>query len=137
MLRSLFKKLPDDPLAEIRELDNIKIQEIVKKIGKYNKKQFLQRVAALRIPFENRNMAVLLDAITTATLNWLSVNNWNFEGLSMSYGKFKKVIYSINQLDSKIAIDPLDNPYLDDIQFYGNYRAVSYTHLTLPTILLV
>lgn len=130
MFRSLFKKLPDDPLTEIRELDNIKIQEIVKKIGKYNKKQFLQRVAALRIPFENRNMAVLLDAITTATLNWLSVNNWNFEGLSMSYGKFKKVIYSINQLDSKIAIDPLDNPYLDDIQFYGNYRVMPGINLT-------
>lgn len=130
MFRSLFEKLSADPLAEIRELDNIKIQEIVKKIGKYNKKQFLQRVAALRIPFENRDTAVLLDAITTATLNWLSVNNWNFEGFPMSYGKFKKVIYSINQLESKSAIDPLDNPYLDDIQFYGNYRVMPGINLT-------
>ena len=79
-----------DTLSEIKNLDNVKIQKIVENIGNMIK-EFLQRLAALRIPFENRDKAVLLDATTTATLNWLSENNWNFNGLSMSYGKFKKL----------------------------------------------
>lgn len=121
---SIFESMLSDTLSEIKNLDNVKIQKIVENIGKYDKKEFLQRLAALRIPFENRDKAVLLDATTTATLNWLSENNWNFNGLSMSYGKFKKVIQQINQLDSKMAIDPLDNPYIDNIQFYGNHKVI-------------
>ncbi|HFZ4996080.1 TPA: hypothetical protein ACIKV0_003315 [Enterococcus faecalis] len=121
---SIFESMLSDTLSEIKNLDNVKIQKIVENIGKYDKKEFLQRLAALRIPFENRDKAVLLDATTTATLNWLSENNWNFNGLSMSYGKFKKVIQQINQLDSKMAIDPLDNPYIDNIQFYGNHKVM-------------
>lgn len=121
---SIFESMLSDTLSEIKNVDNGKIQKIVENIGKYDKKEFLQRIAALRILFENRDKAVLLDATTTATLNWLSENNWNFNGLSMSYGKFKKVIQQINQLDSKMAIDPLDNPYIDNIQFYGNHKVM-------------
>jgi len=127
---SLFERPLSNPLSEIRELDNIKIQEIVKKLDKYDKRELLQRLSALRLPFENRDKAVLIDAITTATLNWLSKNAWNFEGISMSYGKFKKVIQSVNQLKSKMAIDPLDNPYIDDIQFYGNHKVMPGINLT-------
>ena len=130
MLASLFEKLSSNPLEEIKVADNIKIQGIVEDISKYDKRELLQRLAALRLSFENRDKAVLLDAITTATLNWLSENNWNFEGFSMSYGKFKKVIQQINQLDSKSAIDPLDNPYIDDIQFYGNHKVMPGINLT-------
>src|SRR5699024_11611853 len=122
--------LSSNPLEKIKAADNIKIQGIVEDISKYDKRELLQRLAALRLSFENRDKAVLLDAITTATLNWLSENNWNFEGFSMSYGKFKKVIKQINQLDSKSAIDPLDNPYIDDIQFYGNHKVMPGINLT-------
>lgn len=129
-LASLFEKLSSNPLEEIKVSDNIKIQGMVEDISKYDKRELLQRVAALRLEFKNRDKAVLLDAITTATLNWLSENNWNFEGFSMSYGKFKKVIQKINQLASKSAIDPLDNPYVDDIQFYGNHKVMPGINLT-------
>lgn len=104
--------------------DEKKIQELLENIVKYDKYEFLLRVSALRLPYKNRDKAVLIDAITTATLNWLDVNDWNFEGIPMSYGKFKKVINYLNQMDSKRLIDPIDNPYLDSVQFYGNYEVM-------------
>ncbi|MCC9085751.1 hypothetical protein LOS25_16660 [Enterococcus faecium] len=85
-----FESMLSDTLSEIKNLDNVKIQKIVENIGKYDKKSFC-KTCCTKIPFENRDKAVLLDATTTATLNWLSENNWNFNGLSMSYGKFKKL----------------------------------------------
>lgn len=112
------------PLDSLKEGDNDKIEKIIKSINKYNKSQFLQRISALRFHFKNRDKAVLIDAITTEMLRWLYKNNWNFDGIPMSYGKFKKIIGSINQLRSKVAIDPLDGPYIDDIQFYGNYKVL-------------
>ena len=105
-----------------KDEDSKKIKEIIEDLSKYNKFEFLQRVSALRLCFENRDKAVLIDAITTEMLRWLFQNSWNYNGLSMSYGKFKKVIRQVNQLSSKIRIDPLDNPYIDEIQFYGNYK---------------
>lgn len=108
----------------LKDEDNDKIEKIIKSIDKYDKSQFLQRISALRLHFKNRDKAVLIDAVTTETLRWLYKNNWNFDGIPMSYGKFKKIIGSINQLGSKTAIDPLDNPYIDDIQFYGNYKVL-------------
>lgn len=111
-------------LGPLKEEDNSKIEKIIKGIDKYDKSQFLQRVSALRLHFKNRDKAILIDAVTTETLRWLYRNSWNFDGIPMSYGKFKQIINSINQLGSKAAIDPLDNPYIDDIQFYGNYKVL-------------
>lgn len=111
-------------LDHLKEGDNDNIEKIIKSINKYNKSQFLQRISALRLHFKNRDKAVLIDAVTTEVLRWLYKNNWNFDGILMSYGKFKKIIGSINQLKSKAAIDPLDGPYIDDIQFYGNYKVL-------------
>ncbi|QQP70187.1 hypothetical protein JHE06_11535 [Carnobacterium sp. CS13] len=108
----------------LKDDDSEKIKEIIERLNRYDKLEFLQRVSALRLCFENRDKAVLIDAITTEMLRWLFKNNWNYNGLSMSYGKFKKVINLVNQLSSKNAIDPLDNPYVDEIQFYGNYKVL-------------
>lgn len=119
----MFDKLISS-LGPLKEEDNSKLEKIIKGIDKYDKSQFLQRVSALRLHFKNRDKAVLIDAVTTETLRWLHKNNWNFDGRLMSYGKFKKIIKSINQLESKVNIDPLDGPYIDDIQFYGNYKVL-------------
>ncbi|HFD3448884.1 TPA: hypothetical protein ACF3RE_000495 [Enterococcus faecium] len=119
-----MESIMQDSLMNYKKKDDINIKELVDSIGQYDKGQFLQRISALRTFFENRNKAFLLDGITTATINWLSKNNWNFDGLPMSYGRFKKIINKINQLESKVAIDPLDNPYVDYILFQGNYKVM-------------
>lgn len=121
---SFIEKLISNTALGMTNVDEKKIQELLESIAKYDKYEFLLRISALRLPYKNRDKAVLLDAITTATLNWLDVNNWNFEGIPMSYGKFKKVINYLNQMDSKRLIDPIDNPYIDSVQFYGNYEVM-------------
>ena len=121
---SFIEKLISNTGVRMTNLDERKIQKLIESIATYDKYEFLLRVSALRLPYKNRDKAVLLDAITTATLNWLDVNNWNFEGIPMSYGKFKKVINYLNQMDSKRLIDPIDNPYIDSVQFYGNYEVM-------------
>ena len=94
-----MESIMQDSLMNYKKKDDINIKELVDSIGQYDKGQFLQRISALRTFFENRNKAFLLDGITTATINWLSKNNWNFDGLPMSYGRFKKIINKINQLN--------------------------------------
>lgn len=119
------KRISEEVLLNVfKDEDDAKIEKIITGIKKYDKKMFLQRVSALRLCFENRNLAVLIDAIITETLRWLSTNEWDHTGITMSYGKFKKIINSVNQLESKSAVDSFDNPYMDDIQFYGNYRVL-------------
>ncbi|WP_430838951.1 hypothetical protein [Enterococcus faecalis] len=43
---SIFESMLSDTLSEIKNLDNVKIQKLVENIGKYDKKEFLQRLFA-------------------------------------------------------------------------------------------
>ncbi|EDO1153335.1 hypothetical protein FQS07_13925 [Listeria innocua] len=104
--------------------DKMELEQIIMKIQQFDKLEFLSRVAALRLYYKNRDKAVLLDAITTATINWLSENEWNYSGITMSYGKFKKTIQNLNNLDITINIDPTENPYIERILCFGNYDII-------------
>ncbi|EHC2216489.1 hypothetical protein JTZ08_001202 [Listeria monocytogenes] len=111
--------------------DKMELEQIIMKIQQFDKLEFLSRVAALRLYYKNRDKAVLLDAITTATINWLSENEWNYSGIAMSYGKFKKTIQNLNNLDIKINIDPTENPYIERILCYGNYDIIPGINISL------
>ncbi|EAG2102256.1 hypothetical protein BCZ12_01600, partial [Listeria monocytogenes] len=104
--------------------DKMELEQIIMKIQQFDKLEFLSRIAALRLYYKNRDKAVLLDAITTATINWLSENEWNYSGIAMSYGKFKKTIQNLNNLDITINIDPTENPYIERILCFGNYDII-------------
>ena len=56
-------------------------------IGNFDKGQLLKRLSALRVFYENRNKASLIDGVMTIILNWLNDHNWNDSGIQMSYGK--------------------------------------------------
>lgn len=101
--------------------DTQQLNDIINNISKYDKLQFLHRVSTLRLFYENRDKAFLIDSIITEMLNWLAHNDWEYTGIQMSYGKFKAVIVEVNQLDLKMGVDPLDNPYYSRILFFGNY----------------
>ncbi|MBF2599172.1 hypothetical protein IA929_04040 [Listeria seeligeri] len=105
--------------------DTEKLDKIIASLKSFDKLEFLSRIAALRLYYENRDNAVLLDAITTVTINWLSNNEWDLTGISMSYGRFKRIINDINNLDISRNIDPTENPYVERILCYGNYNIIT------------
>ncbi|MBC6135423.1 hypothetical protein HB825_11310 [Listeria booriae] len=112
--------------------DEIKLDKIMNTIESFDKLEFLSRIAALRLYFQNRDKPVLLDVITTATINWLSKNEWNHSGIGMSYGKFKKIIQDLNNLEIKRNIDPAENPYVERILCFENYNIIPGINYT-PT----
>jgi hypothetical protein len=101
------------------------MNDIYDTIGNFDKVQLLKRLSALRLFYENRNKAPLIDGFMTIILNWLNDHNWNDSGIQMSYGKFKNLIQKINNSSLSMAIDPLDDPYIDRILFYGNHLVLS------------
>ncbi|MBC1501836.1 hypothetical protein HB943_14640 [Listeria weihenstephanensis] len=114
------------------EKDEMKLDKIMNIIEPFDKLEFLSRIAALRLYFQNRDKPVLLDVITTATINWLSKNEWNHSGTGMSYGKFKKIIQDLNNLEIRRNIDPAENPYVERILCFDNYNIIPGINYT-PT----
>lgn len=104
--------------------DEMKLNKIMNIIEPFDKLEFLSRIAALRLYFQNRDKPVLLDVITTAIINWLSENEWSYSGIAMSYGKFKRIIQDLNNLDIRRNIDPAENPYVERIFCFGNYNVI-------------
>lgn len=95
------------------------LENIVEQVKKYNVLDFIIKLSSLYVLPENQSKTVVLDPLMQSLLNLDSsfFNNTK----PMSYGRFKTVIRSLNELSFSSLIDPIEYPFVQDIRFLENY----------------
>lgn len=124
MINELFEGLNYGEFPrKLQEEDNKKIKEIVLKLKEYDIFDFISKVAALNLIPCNQNKCIILDAIINGVL---SEDNNFFDGSNkISIKKFKDAVNEGMQLNQAVNIDPADMPFVQQIQFFGNYFIMS------------
>lgn len=97
--------------------------QIMEELEPYNKEDLLLKFAGLRLFFENRNKAPIIDQLIQNVLIWLRENKWNYSGYPISYGKFKKILRQATK-EYSFRVDPLENPFIANVCFYNNYKVM-------------
>lgn len=124
MINELFEGLNYGEFPrKLQEEDNKKIKEIVLKLKEYDIFDFISKVAALNLIPCNQNKCIILDALINGVL---SEDNNFFDGSNkISIKKLKDAVNEGMQLNQAVNIDPADMPFVQQIQFFGNYFIMS------------
>ncbi|MCD9025594.1 hypothetical protein [Cohnella silvisoli] len=99
------------------------MQNIIGEVKKYDVFDFVARVSALNLLPDNQNKAILLDALVSSLLS-LKCNEYTSSN-KMSSGKFRSIIYQLDAMDLKRAVDPSENTFVENVMFYDNYLIFS------------
>jgi len=99
--------------------DYKEMQNILNQVKNYDVFDFMARISALNLVPENQNKSILFDALIASllTLKRTEYTSTN----KMSSGKFRKIINQIDNLNLKMALDPEENVFIENIMFYDNY----------------
>ena len=95
------------------------IQSILDEVKRYDIFDFLAKLSALNLIPENQNKSILFDTLVASVLT-LNRNDYTSKN-KMSSGRFRKIINRLGSLDLKSSIDPVENTFIENIMFYGNY----------------
>lgn len=105
--------------SEKKNSDIFIINEILNEVKKYNVYDFISRVSALRLIPENQSKAVVLDCLIACVL---TIKKEEVKSnIIMSSGKFRSIIYKVNNLDIRLAEDPPENMFIERVMFDDNY----------------
>lgn len=97
-----------------------KLEEIVSELKNYDIFDIIARISGLNILSENQNKSILLDFLIAKILCkeesvYSSIHK-------MSDGKFKKIIENLNTTNLRLAVDPNENVFIQNIMMGENYR---------------
>lgn len=99
--------------------DGTKLEVLIGKIKNYDIYDFLNRLSALYLLPENQNKGVLIDALIQAIL-YKDKSKFNSKTV-MSSRRFKNLIHELEKLSLKLAIDPAENAFVENVMYYDNY----------------
>lgn len=95
------------------------MQCIINEVKKYDVYDFISRLSALNLVPENQNKSILFDALIGSLLT-ISQSEYT-STIKMSSGKFRKIINQIDNMDLKVALDPAETTFIENVMFYDNY----------------
>lgn len=98
--------------------DNDILKSMLSELKNYDIYNFLGRVSSLNLIPQNQNKCVIFDTIIEYIL---SNDLYSFNGTNiMGKAKFEKIINECMKLSISCGIDPIEEPFIYRVQFYGN-----------------
>ena len=97
-----------------------KLEEIVSDLKNYDIFDIIARVSGLNILSENQNKSILLDFLIAKIL--CKEESVYSSTHKMSDGKFRKIIEKLNTTNLRLAVDPNENVFIQNIMMGENYR---------------
>lgn len=100
-----------------------KKEELVNSLNNYNITDFLLKVSALNLLPYNQNKSIVFDSIINDILT-NEVGSYKSENY-ISMSKFKNLINNYRHSDISMIIDPAEMPFIQRVQFFGDYWILS------------
>jgi len=116
-LDDIFDRISDNK-NDSKDLDNIVLNEMLSEVMNYNVMEFLCKLASLNLVPYNQNKSLIFDKIVDHIL--LSDIDLSSNQNKMSPKKFKQLVDTGMKLNVAIGIDPIEMPFMQRVQFYGN-----------------
>lgn len=98
--------------------DDQKSEKLITELKNYNIYDLVAKIASLNIIPQNQNKCAILDTILNLLLSQ-NPQDFNSENIIGS-NKLKNLINAWIDIDVSCVIDPIESPFIQRIQFYGN-----------------
>lgn len=105
-----------------------KIKDIVTEIKKYDVYDIITRISGLNLISQNQNKSILLDGLMAHVL--YHEEKFYNSTYKMSSGKFRRLMDKLSNTNLAMAIDPNENPFIQNIMFIDNhmvYNGIDFT----------
>lgn len=98
--------------------DDTKSEKLIAELKNYNIYDLVAKIASLNIIPQNQNKCAILDTVLNLLLSQ-NPQDFNSENIIGS-NKLKNLINAWIDIDVSCIIDPIESPFVQRIQFYGN-----------------
>ena len=106
--------------------DDTKSEKLIAELKNYNIYDLVAKIASLNIIPQNQNKCAILDTVLDLLLSQ-NPQDFNSENIIGS-NKLKNLINAWIDIDVSCIIDPIESPFVQRIQFYGNRWIFSYIY---------
>lgn len=104
--------------SETKHADKDVLDTLLLRLDNYDINDFICRVSALNLIPDNQNKCIIFDRFIEHIL--MSANSLSHSSNKMSSKKFKETVETGMKLNLAMGIDPIEMPFIQRIQFYGN-----------------
>lgn len=104
--------------SDTKNTDKNVLDTLLLRLNNYDVNDFICRVAALNLIPDNQNKCIIFDNFIEHILT--STNSSSHSSNKMSSKKFKEIVETGTKLNLAMNIDPIEMPFIQRIQFYGN-----------------
>ena len=104
--------------SDTKNTDKDILDTLLLRLDNYDINDFICRVSALNLIPDNQNKCIIFDNFIEHILT--SINSSSHSSNKMSSKKFKEIVETGTKLNLAMNIDPIEMPFIQRIQFYGN-----------------